>query len=238
MLGIQGQGGSKGRFRLGNIFHHQESVPNFRVNVGVPRILFKGLLVIIDGAARVAQSQVGFAQHHVNAHQGLGLAVLQSVGETPAGDIRHLVHVGEITRKIIPDAVVFVRLLKAKRPRVVRGILSGNARKIAQWKLSHTGLLKYFSFGLYGDEADDRIELAGQVFAKAKLELAMDLKPEEIVVIGDTVFDIRCGKGIGATTIAVTTGMHGSPEELAREKPDYLVNSLMDPTVLSLFSLK
>ena len=140
--------------------------------------------------------------------------------------------------KIIPDAVTFVQSLKDKHPKVVRGILSGNARKIAEWKLSHTGLLTYFSFGLYGDEADDRIELAGQVFAKAKLELAMDLKPEEIVVIGDTVFDIRCGKGIGATTIAVTTGMHGSPEELSREKPDYLVNSLMDPVVLSIFSLK
>lgn len=138
--------------------------------------------------------------------------------------------------KIIPEAVTFVLLLKEKQPNIVRGILSGNARKIAEWKLSHTGLSSYFSFGLYGDEADDRVELAGQVFSKAKSQFGLDLKPKDVVIIGDTVFDIRCGKAIGAITIAVTTGMHGSPEELAREKPDFLVNSLMDPSILSLFS--
>ncbi len=157
-------------------------------------------------------------------------------------DVMHgfLEHWGKNTKlfHIIPDAITFVQLLKKKQPNVVRGILSGNARKIAQWKLSHTGLLEYFSFGLYGDEADDRVELAGQVFAKAKTRFALDLKPKDIVVIGDTVFDIRCGKAIGATTIAVTTGMHGSPDELAKEKPDYLVNSLMDPMILNLFSLQ
>ena len=139
--------------------------------------------------------------------------------------------------KIIPDAVAFVQFLKKNHPGVIRGILTGNARKIADWKLSHTGISKYFSFGLYGDEADDRIELAGQVFAKAKKQFGLDLAPGEVVIIGDTVFDIRCGKAIGAFTIAVTTGMHGSPNELAKENPDLIVNSLMDPSVLSLFSI-
>lgn len=125
-----------------------------------------------------------------------------------------------------------------KQKTVHLAILSGNAKKIALWKLEHTGLVRYFPFGLYGDEADDRIELAGQVFERAKDELGLVLTPRDITVIGDTVYDIRCGKAIGAYTIAVTTGMHGDRSLLSHENPDLLVDSLMDKSVLALFSLK
>ena len=67
------------------------------------------------------------------------------------------------------------------------GVITGNAKRIALWKLEHTDLAKYFHFGLYGDEADDRAELAGNVFAKANEELGISLRPQDITVIGDTV---------------------------------------------------
>lgn len=119
----------------------------------------------------------------------------------------------------------------------ILGIITGNAERIARWKLEHTGLSSYFHFGLFGDAADDRMELAGMVFEKAKKQLGVDLAPQDIVVIGDTIYDIRCGKAIGAKTIAVTTGFHIERETLAAEKPDYLVDSLLNPRILSLFSL-
>lgn len=130
----------------------------------------------------------------------------------------------------IDEAVMVVEKLAAKRVHTL-GILTGNAKRIAQWKLSHVGLSGYFSFGLYGEEADDRIALAKLVFEKAKKELHQEFDPINIVVIGDTVHDIRCGKAIGAVTIAVTTGMHGDPAVLEKEKPDFLVDSLADPRV-------
>ncbi len=136
----------------------------------------------------------------------------------------------------IVDAVALVETLRIQN-RHVLGILTGNARSIADWKLAHAGIPDYFTLGLYGDEADDRIALAGMVFARAKSELGWDVPKRDIVVIGDTIYDIRCGKAIGAPTIAVTTGMHADPSVLEKEKPDLLVSSLADPRVLRFFGL-
>lgn len=140
--------------------------------------------------------------------------------------------------EVITSARNLVEKLAANRPDIRLGIITGNARSIGQWKLSHTNLQKYFSFGLYGDEAEDRIQLAGLASARYQKEYSQNIEGYEIVVIGDTIYDIRCGKAIGAYTIAVTTGLHGDPKLLEREKPDLLVDTLMDPSVLSLFSLR
>ena len=55
-----------------------------------------------------------------------------------------------------------------------------------------------------------------------------------MVIIGDTVHDIRCGKHIGATTIGVTTGLTNGYEDLVKEEADLVVDSLMDERVLHL----
>lgn len=140
---------------------------------------------------------------------------------------------GEVFRAI-DDAKRFAIELKEHHPEVVRGVLTGNAKKIAVWKLDHAGYGDLFTFGLYGDDATDRVALAKRVFDTAKNELSREFAPSDIIVIGDTIHDIRCGKAIGAKTIAVTTGMHGDPEVLKSEHPDLVVDSLMDPTVMDL----
>ncbi len=136
----------------------------------------------------------------------------------------------------IPEAVGLVEKLHAQNTHVL-GILTGNAKSIALWKVAHAKIPNYFTFGLYGEEADDRIQLAGMVFERAKKELGWEGAREDVVIIGDTIYDIRCGKAIGATTIAVTTGMHGDPDVLSKENPDLLVDSLADSRVLSFFDL-
>lgn len=126
----------------------------------------------------------------------------------------------------------------ANKKDVILGILTGNPERVAHWKLVHTGLDAYFRFGLYGDEADNRAQLASFVFEKAKRELGVTLTPNQVIVIGDTVHDIRSGKAIGAVTVGVTSGEHSPRGALSLEKPDYLVDSLVDPEILSLFSLR
>lgn len=117
------------------------------------------------------------------------------------------------------------------------GVLTGNFKPVAVWKLEHTDLAQYFNFGLYGEEADNRNELAKLVFAKAKSEFDLDLKGEEIVVVGDTIHDLRCGKAIGAKTIIVTNGVNTNILALEQEHPNLLIDSLMDPRVLEFFEL-
>lgn len=136
----------------------------------------------------------------------------------------------------IPDALALIKKLHTQK-NIFLGVITGNAQRIAKWKLAHTGLLSYFPFGLYGDEAESRAELAGLVFEKAKKELGIVFEASQIVVVGDTVHDIRCGKAIGAVTVGVTTGRHGHKDVLSPEYPDYVVDTLLDARILSLFSL-
>lgn len=146
-------------------------------------------------------------------------------------------NVEQLYRAIVHASELALRL-SVKPERFVVGLLTGNVRSIASWKLSHAGVPDVFRFGLYGDEADDRIALARLVFEKSEKELGWRPMPQDIVVIGDTVHDVRCGKAIGAVTIAVTTGMHGDRTVLEKEHPDLLVDSLMDEWVLGLLGLK
>ncbi len=88
--------------------------------------------------------------------------------------------------------------------------------------------------------------LLEKLISHAKKFFQITFQPKDVVVIGDTVFDIRCGKAIGAQTIAVTTGGHlvtkvdpkaGTYKNaLAQEHPDLLVDSLMDQKVLTFFT--
>jgi phosphoglycolate phosphatase-like HAD superfamily hydrolase len=55
--------------------------------------------------------------------------------------------------------------------------------------------------------------------------LGKDLQPQEIIVIGDTPFDVRCGKFIGAKTLAVATG-GATLAELKPHAADWTVANL------------
>lgn len=136
----------------------------------------------------------------------------------------------------IPEAVTLVEKL-SQMSGIALGIITGNSKRLAEWKLQHVHIAKYFTFGVYGDEADDRNELAGMVASKAASHFHQTFAPRDVVVIGDTIHDVQAGRAIGATTIAVTTGIHGPATELAQTQPDFLVDSLLDRKILTFFGL-
>ena len=66
-----------------------------------------------------------------------------------------------------------------------------------------------------------------------KASFALNLKPEEVAVIGDTEMDVRAGKEAGSITVAVTTGVK-TAEQLQAERPDYIIATLFEvPKILS-----
>lgn len=66
-----------------------------------------------------------------------------------------------------------------------------------------------------------------------KASFTLNLKPEEVVVIGDTEMDVRAGKRAGSITVAVTTGVK-TAEQLQIERPDYIIATLFEiPKILS-----
>lgn len=135
----------------------------------------------------------------------------------------------------IPDAVNLVAGLH-NQAHVHLGVLSANAERTGRWKLQHCNLHEFFSFGLWGDNAETRVEIAQKVFQKAQEFFEQKFLPLDIVVVGDTVHDIQCGKAIGAVTVAVKTGSY-TRGQLYEERPDLLVDSLMDGRVLTLLGL-
>jgi phosphoglycolate phosphatase-like HAD superfamily hydrolase len=119
----------------------------------------------------------------------------------------------------------FLRQLRAlpQPPRL--GLLTGNIQLGAEIKLRRFGLWEHFEFGGFADDNEDRDHIAAAALARARRVLGPDLKPQEVVVIGDTPFDIRCGRFIGAKVLAVATGGSTLPE-LQVCKPDWAVADL------------
>ncbi|MGI6093229.1 MAG: HAD hydrolase-like protein [Veillonellaceae bacterium] len=108
-------------------------------------------------------------------------------------------------------------------------LLTGNTTLGAKAKLARYGIAQYFDFSVsaFGDTCPDRLDLAADAFAKATKRYP-GIKAEDIFVIGDTPNDIRCGKSIGAKTIAVATGSY-SLAELAQHTPWWTVDCLPEP---------
>jgi phosphoglycolate phosphatase-like HAD superfamily hydrolase len=107
------------------------------------------------------------------------------------------------------------------------GLLTGNVEFTAWKKLGKAGLQKYFSFGAFGNESRVRSELVGLALSRAQEKFGIAFRGREIIIIGDSVHDVDCGKGYGARSIAVATGFH-SKEELLSAGPDILFNDLSD----------
>ena len=121
----------------------------------------------------------------------------------------------------------FISELKALRhpPRI--GLLTGNIRLGAEIKLRHYDLWGHYTTGAFGDEHEDRNELARIAHRRGQRHVDAKLRGDEILVIGDTPLDIACANAIGARMLAVATG-GATREELRRHRPRFAVRDLAE----------
>ena len=118
-----------------------------------------------------------------------------------------------------------IRDLQALSNPPVLGLLTGNIQLGAEIKLRRFGLWEHFTFGGFADDHEERNHIAVAALERGRRVMGKDLQPQEVVVIGDTPFDVRCGKFIGARTLAVATG--GSKlDELMSSSADWTVPDL------------
>ncbi len=137
--------------------------------------------------------------------------------------LQHILEVngGEMCRGVR----AFIHDLQTLPQPPVLGLLTGNVQIGAEIKLRHFGLWEIFKFGGFADDHEERDQIAAAAFQRARRVLGKELSPQEVVVIGDTPFDVRCGKFIGAKTLAVATG--GSKlDELKSSAADWTVADL------------
>jgi phosphoglycolate phosphatase-like HAD superfamily hydrolase len=127
---------------------------------------------------------------------------------------------------VLPGVVDLLSTLAA-RGDVAVGLLTGNVREGARRKLGYYGLWDHFPFGGFGDEHTERCDIAATALSAARLHLNGDHHRGQVLVIGDTVHDIDCGRSIGALCVAVPTG-HTTADALRVGAPDVLVDTLED----------
>ncbi|MCE9533553.1 MAG: HAD hydrolase-like protein [Planctomycetes bacterium] len=114
---------------------------------------------------------------------------------------------------------------------VALGLLTGNVLEGARRKLTHFDLWHYFPFGAFADGIHERDDIARASIAEIKRHVGREVPAENIWVIGDTPFDVKCARAIGAKAVAVATGWH-SLEELQGTKADYVFEDFRDVSAL------
>jgi phosphoglycolate phosphatase-like HAD superfamily hydrolase len=105
-------------------------------------------------------------------------------------------------------------------------LLTGNYEEAARIKLEHFDLWRYFPCGAYGD-VPDRNALLAQALERVKACGGPVVSPAQVVIIGDTPFDVACAVAGGARSLAVATGSH-SVEALREAGADAVVETLAD----------
>ena len=92
---------------------------------------------------------------------------------------------------ICPGVWELLRDLRALPKPPIIGLLTGNIRLGAEIKLRHFGLWDFFVMGGFADDHEERNHIAVAALARGRRVLDPHLQPQEVVVIGDTPFDVR-----------------------------------------------
>ncbi|PKL17844.1 MAG: hydrolase [Spirochaetae bacterium HGW-Spirochaetae-5] len=120
-----------------------------------------------------------------------------------------------------------ILLSLSERDDIMLGLLTGNFTESAKIKLSSHDLNKYFKFGVYGDDAPIRNLLPEKAQKRMTELFDINIDFKDTIIIGDTIYDVRCAKYSGAVSIAVGTGW-STPEILQNENPDFYFDNLSD----------
>lgn len=120
---------------------------------------------------------------------------------------------------------VYNLLEKISKSEHIPGILTGNSQPAAMAILKSAKLYDYFKIFAYGTEGKTRDKLVEVALAKADEKFLIKFSGKDIVIVGDSIHDIDCGKPYNAKTIAVATGSY-SMKELKEHSPDFLFTDM------------
>ncbi len=110
---------------------------------------------------------------------------------------------------------------------VILALLTGNIEPGARLKLGGANLNGYFPFGAFGSDSADRTQLPPIAVRRASDLLDRHFHGSDVVIIGDSIYDVRCGVPYQATTIAVASGKTPA-ETLRAENPTHFFDSVED----------
>ncbi|HEV2721360.1 MAG TPA: haloacid dehalogenase-like hydrolase [Thermoanaerobaculia bacterium] len=125
--------------------------------------------------------------------------------------------------RALPGVAALLDALAAEA-RVTLALLTGNIEPGARLKLAGADLNRYFPFGAFGSDSPRREELPPIAVARAAAATGIDFAARDVVIVGDSIYDVRCGVPHDSTTIAIASGK--TPAELLRaENPHHFFES-------------
>jgi len=125
---------------------------------------------------------------------------------------------------LLPGVMEILERLN-RREDVVTALLTGNWEPGAQAKLSRFDLGRYFGFGAFGCDGVDRSELPPVALDRAERATGRRFRPEEVLIVGDSLHDVSCAHAHGIPCLAVGTGR--TPEEaLQAAGADWVIGDL------------
>jgi len=107
------------------------------------------------------------------------------------------------------------------------GIVTGNLEPAAHIKLYRSGLNRYFSFGGYGSDSTDRVELTRIALERGALVYGAPLPPEQAIVVGDTPHDVEGAHGAGMKCVGVASHNFNA-DQLREGDADWVIDSLTE----------
>lgn len=110
---------------------------------------------------------------------------------------------------------------------ILLGLTTGNVEEAAHIKLARANLNRYFSFGGYGSDSSDRVELTKAALKRGELVSGDTLDPARCFSCGDTPRDVEAGHGAGIRVVGVATGEY-TTEELVEAGADAVIHSLVE----------
>ena len=132
---------------------------------------------------------------------------------------------GDLTSYVLPGVQEILSSLSAEQATLATA--TGNTQNLAELILQNSGLRDYFSLmGCAEENTKSKAEIVERVLQNYTQQGKIFDK-WKTYMIGDTPSDIRAAQGNGIVSIAVATGYFSS-EELAKEKPDYVLKDLRE----------
>jgi phosphoglycolate phosphatase len=127
------------------------------------------------------------------------------------------------TVELLPGVTAL--LAKLDERGAYRGLVTGNLEAIAWAKLAKARIDRFFTFGGFGSDHEDRKEMAQMAVRRCCAMYNIDKADCRIVLFGDTPYDIAAARAINALAVGVATG-HPTREQLASAGADIVLENL------------
>jgi phosphoglycolate phosphatase len=99
-------------------------------------------------------------------------------------------------------------LVRLSADGLLLGITTGNLAAAAHAKLARGRLDRYFAFGGYGSDSEDRTELTKRAIERAGQIHRNAIDPADVFVVGDTPLDVGAAHGAQSVAVGVATGRY------------------------------